>query len=47
MLVSLSTKASQNVLVSQILPLIEKYKDSTNSKYRMVYLHYIKDIGKF
>lgn len=45
MMVSLSLKASQKILVSHIVPLIEKYKDSQNSKFRMVYLHYIKDIG--
>jgi len=45
MLVSLSGKASQNTLINQIVPMVEKYKDSTNSKYRVVYLHYIKNVA--
>jgi len=44
-MVSLSEKASQKVLVDQILPGVEKYKDSTNSKFRVVYMQYVKDIG--
>ena len=44
-MVSLSEKASQKVLVDQILPVVEKYKDSTNSKFRVVYMQYVKDIG--
>jgi hypothetical protein len=45
MLVSLSGKASQNTLINQIIPMVEKYKDSKNSKYRVVYLHYIKSVA--
>lgn len=45
MLVSLSAKASQNTLINQIMPTVEKYKDSKHSKYRAVYLHYIKEVA--
>lgn len=45
MLVSLSAKASQNTLINQIAPMVEKYKDSTNSKYRVIYLQYIQRVA--
>lgn len=47
MLVSLSAKASQNTLINQIVPMVEKYKDSTNSKFRVVYMQYIQQVAHY
>lgn len=44
-LVSLSNKVNQAFFTGKILPIIENYKNSKNSKHRTVYLHFVQDTG--